>query len=191
MLSSWRSPDSGRRLFNLVDKTFGESQRQTRLARSRQQCDHTDTQVPGKRALVDTDELALGGIERRPNQCMDPPAATFFSFVLPYQVPVDNIYILFDESMSPRDAVTARLSNCPSSALSGFPEESYRKREREGQRKTKGEGSSLVGLSENLSERGILGGDGGGGGMREEKIPPVPPGYRGMKDGKMERRSDV
>lgn len=25
----------------------------------------------------------------------------------------------------------------------------------------------------------------------EEKIPPVPPGYRGMKDGEMERRRDV
>lgn len=57
-----------------------------RLARSRQRCDHTDTREPGKRVLLDTDESALGGIEHKPNQRMDPPAATFFSFVLPYQV---------------------------------------------------------------------------------------------------------
>ncbi|CAB1421194.1 unnamed protein product [Pleuronectes platessa] len=95
-----------------------------RLARSRQRCDHTDTREPGKRALVDTDESALGGIEHRPNQRMDPPAATFFSFVLAYQKP---------------------------------------------------------------SERGILGGGGGKRGGGGEKIPPVPPGYRGMKDGEMER----
>lgn len=35
---------------------------------------------------MDTDESALGGIEHKPNQRMDPPAATFFSFVSPYQV---------------------------------------------------------------------------------------------------------
>ncbi len=57
-----------------------------RLARSRQRCDHTDTREPGKWVLADTDESALGGIEHKPNQRMDPPAATFFSFVLPYQV---------------------------------------------------------------------------------------------------------
>ena len=57
-----------------------------RLARSRQRCDHTDTREPVKRVLVDTDESALGGIEHKPNQRMDPPAATFFSFVSPYQV---------------------------------------------------------------------------------------------------------
>lgn len=57
-----------------------------RLARSRQRCDHIDTREPGKRVLVDTDESALAGIEHKPNQRMDPHAATFFSFVLPYQV---------------------------------------------------------------------------------------------------------
>ncbi|KAI3358462.1 hypothetical protein L3Q82_014885 [Scortum barcoo] len=57
-----------------------------RLARSRQRCDHTDIREPGKRVLVDTDESALERIEHKPNQRMDPPAATFFSFVLPYQV---------------------------------------------------------------------------------------------------------
>lgn len=57
-----------------------------RLARFRQRCDRTDTRKPGKRVPEDTDESALGGIEHKPNQRMDPPAATFFSFVLPYQV---------------------------------------------------------------------------------------------------------
>lgn len=37
---------------------------------------------------------------------------------------------------------------------------------------------TFSGFSEKLSERGIQG--------EEEKIPPVPPGYRGMKDEEME-----
>lgn len=45
-------------------------------------------------------------------------------------------------------------------------------------------GLSLVGFSEKLSDRGTL----GGGGAED---PPVPPGYREMKNEEMEIRKDV
>lgn len=45
-------------------------------------------------------------------------------------------------------------------------------------------GLSLVGFSEKLSNRGTL----GGGGAED---PPVPPGYREMKNEEMEIRKDV
>lgn len=47
---------------------------------------HWHPRTGWERVLLDTDESALRGIERKPNQRMDPPAATFFSFVLTYQV---------------------------------------------------------------------------------------------------------